>query len=188
MSATDSSLLRPGLLGRTTVNVVVAISVLYTLLPVLWLVLAASKSRDALFSSDLLSLGDFSFVRNFQDLFAMDGGLYSRWYLNSLLYAVLGAAVGSLLSVACGYAFDKYRFRHKEKLFGLVLAAVMVPQTVLALPLYLMASAAAWSTPSGRCSSRCCSTRSACTSAASSAGATYPTRCWRRRGWTGRAS
>ncbi|MFE7565466.1 carbohydrate ABC transporter permease [Streptomyces sp. NPDC057539] len=131
---------RPRLLGRSVVNLVVGISVLYTLLPVLWLVLAAGKSRDALFSSDLLSLSDFSFLRNLKDLFAMDGGLYSRWYGNSLLYAVVGAALGALISIACGYAFDKYRFRHKEKLFGLVLAAVMVPQTVLALPLYLMAS------------------------------------------------
>jgi len=142
MSATGSTLLRPRLLGRTTVNAVVLISVLYTLLPALWLVLAASKDRDALFGSDLLSLSDFSFAQNLRDLFAMDGGQYGRWYLNSLLYAVLGAGVGALVSVACGYAFDKYRFRHKEKLFGLVLAAVMVPQTVLALPLYLMASQA----------------------------------------------
>ncbi|MFI5661274.1 carbohydrate ABC transporter permease [Streptomyces sp. NPDC051684] len=142
MSATDSTLLRPRTLGRATVNVVVAISVLYTLLPVLWLVLASAKSRDALFSSSILSFSDFSFVQNLKDLFAMDGGLYTRWYGNSLLYAVLGAAIGALISVACGYAFDKYHFRHKEKLFGLVLAAVMVPQTVLALPLYLIASAA----------------------------------------------
>ncbi|MFJ5226753.1 carbohydrate ABC transporter permease [Streptomyces sp. NPDC088400] len=134
--------LRPRLLGRSVVNLVVGISVLYTLLPVMWLVLASAKNRDALFSSDLLSLSDFSFVRNLKDLFAMDGGLYSRWYGNSLLYAVLGAAIGALVSIACGYAFDKYRFPHKEKLFGLVLAAVMVPQTVLALPLYLMASGA----------------------------------------------
>ncbi|MCX5536614.1 carbohydrate ABC transporter permease [Streptomyces sp. NBC_00006] len=141
MSATDSTLLRPRMLGRATVNVVVAISVLYTLLPVLWLVLASTKSRDALFSSSILSFSDFSLVQNLKDLFAMDGGLYSRWYGNSLLYAVLGAAIGALISVACGYAFDKYHFRHKEKLFGLVLAAVMVPQTVLALPLYLIASA-----------------------------------------------
>lgn len=132
--------LRPRLLGRSVVNLVVGISVLYTLLPVLWLVLAATKDRNALFSSNILSLGDSSFVQNIKDLFAMDGGLYGRWYGNSLLYAVLGAALGALVSVACGYAFDKYRFAHKEKLFGLVLAAVMVPQTVLALPLYLMAS------------------------------------------------
>jgi multiple sugar transport system permease protein len=140
MSATDPTLTRPRTLGRATVNVVVAVSVLYTVLPVVWLLLAATKSRDALFSSSILSFRDFSLVRNVKDLFAMDGGLYGRWYGNSLLYAVLGAALGALISVACGYAFDKYHFRHKEKLFGLVLAAVMVPQTVLALPLYLIAS------------------------------------------------
>ena len=133
---------RPRLLGQAVVNVVVGLSVLYTLLPVLWLVLASTKNRDALFNSDVLSLNGFSFWQNLQDVFTMDDGIYSRWYLNSLLYAVFGALISALVSVACGYAFDKYRFRHKEKLFGLVLAAVMVPQTVLALPLYLMASAA----------------------------------------------
>ncbi|MGW7271015.1 carbohydrate ABC transporter permease [Streptomyces sp. NPDC054864] len=141
MSADTLTAHRPRLLGRTVVNTVVGIAVLYTLLPVLWLVLAASKNRDALFSSNFFTLTDFSFVQNLRDLFAMDGGLYGRWYTNSLLYAVLGAAISALVSVACGYAFDKYRFAHKEKVFGLVLAAVMVPQTVLALPLYLMASA-----------------------------------------------
>ncbi|MFG3256148.1 carbohydrate ABC transporter permease [Streptomyces sp. NPDC048172] len=129
-----------GLLGRGAVNALVTLSVLYTLLPVLWLLLAATKNRDALFSADLLSLGDFSFLANLSDLFSMEDGIYGRWYVNSLLYAVLGALIGSMVSVACGYAFDKYRFRHKEKLFGLVLAGVMVPPTVLALPLYLMAS------------------------------------------------
>lgn len=129
------------LLGRTTANAVVGIAVLYTLLPVLWLLLAATKNTDALFNSDLLSVKDFSFTDNLSKLFGIDGGIYGRWYVNSLLYAVLGAALGAMVSVAAGYAFDKYHFRHKEKLFGLVLAAVMVPQTVLALPLYLMASA-----------------------------------------------
>jgi multiple sugar transport system permease protein len=142
MSATGapSALVRSRASGRAVVNVVVGISVLYTLLPVLWLLLASTKNRDALFSSNVLSLAHFAFVANLRALFTSDGGLYLRWYGNSLLYAVLGAAVGAMVSIACGYAFDKYRFRHKEKMFGLVLAAVMVPQTVLALPLYLIAS------------------------------------------------
>jgi multiple sugar transport system permease protein len=141
MSTTElPTALRPRLLGRVAVNTVVGIGVLYTLLPVLWLVLAATKDRDALARSDVLSLGGFSFFSNLADLSREDAGLYGRWYVNSLLYAVVGAAVSALVSLACGYAFDKYQFRHKEKLFGLVLAAVMVPQTVLALPLYLMAS------------------------------------------------
>ncbi|GAA2786296.1 carbohydrate ABC transporter permease [Crossiella cryophila] len=142
MSTTDLPVaLRPRLFGRIAVNTVVGLFVLYTLLPVLWLVLAATKDRDALFNSEVLSLTNFSFWQNLVDVFTEDKGLFGRWYLNSLLYAGVGAGISAVLSVACGYAFDKYVFRHKEKLFGLVLAAVMVPQTVLALPLYLMASA-----------------------------------------------
>ena len=56
MSATGTTALRPRLLGRATVNAVVAISVLYTLLPVLWLVLAAAKNRDALFGEPAVPL------------------------------------------------------------------------------------------------------------------------------------
>ncbi|GAB3894555.1 carbohydrate ABC transporter permease [Kibdelosporangium lantanae] len=128
------------LTSRLAVNVIVGLAVLYTMLPVLWLLLASTKNRDALFNSDILSFKDFSFGDNLHNLFTMDNGIYGTWYVNSLLYGVLGAAISAMVSVAAGYAFDKYRFRHKEKLFGLVLAAVMVPQTVLALPLYLMAS------------------------------------------------
>lgn len=128
------------LTSRTVANAVVLIAALYTLLPGLWLLLASTKNSDALFSSDILSFGDFSLWRNLTDLFSMEEGIYGRWYVNSLLYAVVGALVGSLISVAAGYAFDKYEFRHKEKLFGLVLTGVMVPPTVLALPLYLVAS------------------------------------------------
>ncbi|AEM83283.1 carbohydrate ABC transporter permease [Streptomyces violaceusniger] len=131
---------RSRLTSRGIANAVVLIAALYTMLPALWLLLASTKNADALFGSDILSFGDFSFGRNLSDLFSMDGGLYGEWYVNSLLYAVVGALVGSLISVAAGYAFDKYEFRHKEKLFGLVLTGVMVPPTVLALPLYLVAS------------------------------------------------
>ncbi len=131
---------RSKLTSRGIANAVVLIAALYAMLPALWLLLASTKNADALFGSDILSFGDFSFGRNLSDLFSMDGGLYGEWYINSLLYAVVGALVGSLISVAAGYAFDKYEFRHKEKLFGLVLTGVMVPPTVLALPLYLVAS------------------------------------------------
>ena len=105
------------LTSRTVATTVVGLAALYALLPALWLLLASTKNSDALFSSDILSLGDFSLWRNLTDLFSMEEGIYGRWYVNSLLYAVVGALVGSLISVAAGYAFDKYEFPHKEKLF-----------------------------------------------------------------------
>ncbi|WP_184503547.1 carbohydrate ABC transporter permease [Streptomyces botrytidirepellens] len=140
LRTTPGSGVRSRLTSRGVANAVVLIAALYTMLPALWLLLASTKNADALFGSDILSFGNFSFASNLSDLFSMDGGLYGEWYVNSLLYAVVGALTGSLISVAAGYAFDKYEFRHKEKLFALVLTGVMVPPTVLALPLYLVAS------------------------------------------------
>lgn len=126
--------------GRLAANVVVGLGVLYALLPLLWLLLASTADSEALFASDFFSLNHFALLDNVRDLLAQDDGAYLRWYGNSLLYAVGGAAVGALISTAAGYVFDKFEFTGKRPLFALILISVMVPATVLALPLYLLAS------------------------------------------------
>ncbi|RII15949.1 L-arabinose transport system permease protein AraQ [Streptomyces sp. YIM 130001] len=126
--------------GRVVANVVVGVSVLYALLPLLWLLLASTVDAEALFASDFFDLSNFAFIDNIRALLAQDDGAYLTWYGNSLLYAVGGAAVGALVSTAAGYVFDKFEFAGKRALFALILISVMVPATVLALPLYLLAS------------------------------------------------
>ncbi|MBZ6134658.1 carbohydrate ABC transporter permease [Streptomyces olivaceus] len=126
--------------GRIVVNAVVGLSVLYTLLPLVWLLLASTVDSEALFASDFFDLSNFALVDNVRALLAQDDGAYLTWYRNSLLYAVGGAAVGALISTAAGYVFDKFEFTGKRPLFALILISVMVPATVIALPLYLLAS------------------------------------------------
>ncbi|WP_406514324.1 carbohydrate ABC transporter permease [Streptomyces sp. NBC_00161] len=111
-------------------------------MPLAWLVLAATKNRRDLFATDPYAPGDFSLLANLGEVFTYDDGIFGRWLANSLLYTVVGSTLSALVSVACGYAFHAYEFRHKEKLFAVVLAGILVPATVLQLPLYLMASAA----------------------------------------------
>ncbi|MEV8060313.1 carbohydrate ABC transporter permease [Streptomyces antimycoticus] len=138
MSTTDASSTRP--YGRIVANVLVGVSVLYALLPLLWLLIASTVDAQALFASDFFDLSHFALVDNIRTLLTQDGGAYLTWYGNSLLYAVGGAAVGALISTAAGYVFDKFEFAGKQPLFALILISVMVPATVLALPLYLLAS------------------------------------------------
>lgn len=126
--------------GRGVANLVVGVSVLYALLPLLWLLLASTVNSEALFASKFFDFSDFALIDNIRALLDEGDGVYLRWYGNSLLYAVGGAAVGALLSTAAGYVFDKYEFTGKQQLFALVLVSVMVPATVLALPMYLLAS------------------------------------------------
>ncbi|MFC7429998.1 carbohydrate ABC transporter permease, partial [Nocardia tengchongensis] len=77
---------------------------------------------------------------NLSRLFGTDDGLFGRWILNSFLYAGAGALIATLLSACAGYAMAKYPFPGREALFNLVLAGVLVPATVLALPTYLIFS------------------------------------------------
>ncbi|MEU9003896.1 carbohydrate ABC transporter permease [Streptomyces sp. NPDC048551] len=129
-------------LSHTAVNAALVLVAAYTLLPLAWLVLAATKNRRDLFATAPYSPGDFRLFDNLAELFTYGDGIFGRWLGNSLLYTVVGSTASALISVACGYAFHAYEFRHKEALFGVVLAGVLVPATVLQLPLYLMASAA----------------------------------------------
>jgi multiple sugar transport system permease protein len=73
---------------------------------------------------------------NYRTLFA-DAGI-GRYFLNSLLLA-LGATLLSLLfNVGAGYAFAKLHFRGREKLFRMLLGALVIPGQVAMLPLFLM--------------------------------------------------
>ncbi|MFC8538968.1 carbohydrate ABC transporter permease [Streptomyces sp. NPDC057249] len=127
-------------LSKAAVNGALLLAVLYMLFPLVWLVTAATKDTGSLLAGDTFSFQGFDLSKNLSDIASYGDGVYFRWYGNSLLYAGVGAAVCSLICVAAGYAFDKYEFRGKEKLFGLVLLGVLVPTTALALPMYLLAS------------------------------------------------
>lgn len=126
--------------SKTAVNAVLIMLALYTLMPISWLLIAATKNRRDLFATNGFSFGDFNLLSNIHEVFTHNDGIYGRWLLNTVVYAVVGSALSSLISVAAGYAFDKYSFAGKEKLFGVVLAGVLVPGAVLTLPMYLLAS------------------------------------------------
>ncbi len=75
-------------------------------------------------------------LSNLSQVFTYDGDIYTRWLINTLLYAGVGATLATLFAAAAGYVLAKYEFRGRQALFNLVLAGVLVPGTALALPMY----------------------------------------------------
>lgn len=57
---------------------------------------------------------------------------------NSLGVAAVSTLLGLLMTVPAGYAFAKLRFRGRERLLQLLLAALVVPGQVAMLPLFLI--------------------------------------------------
>lgn len=127
-------------LSRGVAMLIMVVFTLYFLVPVWWLLVASTKSRGDLFSTNPLWFADMNFGENLSGLLEYDGGVYLRWILNSLGYAGGGALVATLLAGMCGYALAKYRFPGRELIFNVVLGGVLVPATALALPLFLLFS------------------------------------------------
>ncbi|MBC8090496.1 MAG: carbohydrate ABC transporter permease [Pseudonocardia sp.] len=126
----------PASVGLAMVFLVIAAG--YFLMPVYWLVVNATKSQRDLVTTNGFAFADIQLGQNLADLFARDDGVFLRWALNSLFYAGVGAAVGTVLAAMAGYGIAKYSFRGREVLFGFALGGVLVPATALALPLFLM--------------------------------------------------
>ncbi|WP_420310449.1 carbohydrate ABC transporter permease [Streptomyces sp. YS-B37] len=127
--------------GSTPLTVAMFLMLAYTLLPLFWLLMSSTKNSKSLFSSFGLWFGDgFHFFQNVHDVLTYDDGIYLRWFGNTLLYSVVGAGGAAVIATAGGYALAKYEFRGKKALFALVLGAVTIPTTALAVPTYLLFS------------------------------------------------
>ena len=127
--------------GSTALTVAMCLMLGYTLLPLFWLLMSSTKDSSSLFSSFGLWFGHgFHLFTNVHDVLTYDGGIYLRWFVNTLLYSVVGAGGAAVIATAGGYALAKYEFRGRKLLFALVLGAVTIPATALAVPTYLLFS------------------------------------------------
>jgi multiple sugar transport system permease protein len=119
-------------------TVFILICVGYFLLPLFWLVVASTKSNDDLFTSFGLWFADFNLLENIQTVLTFQDGVFIRWAVNSLIYAVVSAVGAAFLATAAGYGFAKYQFPGSTALFAITLGAIMIPLAALTVPTYLL--------------------------------------------------
>ena len=130
---------RPPLRRRIALvpTLTLVLGAVYTLLPVAWVIIASTKSGSELFSTFTFLPGT-GFADNIRQLDAYRDGVYWTWMGNSALYAGLGALLSTCVSAVSGYALATYRFRGRETIFNVLLAGVLMPPIILAIPQYLL--------------------------------------------------
>ncbi len=119
-----------------TVNGLLAVLALVTLFPLLWMLSVSLMPQGSASTFPPPLLPAHPTLANYRTLFvAADLG---RYLLNSLIVSggiTLGALVCNLLA---GYAFAKLRFAGRDRVFGLLLAALVIPSQVAMMPLFLL--------------------------------------------------
>lgn len=127
---------RTGRVRKPLLYTVASVGLLVMAAPFLWMALSAFKTRQDLTASPPVWIPTTWTLDNFSAL--LDQLDMPRYFLNSLIVAVLVTVSNLLFCSMLGYALAKLDFSGRSKVFGLVLAALMVPGNLMILPLYVL--------------------------------------------------
>lgn len=131
----------PGLgpwLGRATTAVTLSGAALFFVLPLIWLLVAITKSGEALERRGPFTPGSWSdLVANWNELIGFQDHAVVGWLANSALYSLLALAITLAVSIPAGYALARIRFRGRRLLLVTTLVVMLMPNTALVLPVFL---------------------------------------------------
>ncbi|MDR0958866.1 MAG: carbohydrate ABC transporter permease [Propionibacteriaceae bacterium] len=122
-------------------TIVTAIFAIYALMPLVWLLINATKTQHDYVSTFGFAFGhSFALFDNIADTFAYRDGIFARWFLNTIMYVVIGAGGATLLAILGGYGLAKFRFPGRKAVMAVIMGAIAVPSTALTVPLFLLFS------------------------------------------------
>ena len=123
---------------RLLIGLLLAAFVVFFILPVLWLLLAATKTDPQLVSSSPLAFGSWHVLRhNWDALTSFQGDTILLWLRNSTLYASLALVITLVAAIPAGYALAMTEFRGRRLLLITTLVVMLMPATTLVIPLFL---------------------------------------------------
>lgn len=113
--------------------ILLTVGLLLTGGPLVWMLITAFTSPDALAATPP-RYGEFS-LENFKVLLA--AGNIVRWTINSFLVSAAVTIAQTIFNALAAFGFAAGRFKGREAIFMVLLAAMMVPGQIVMLPLFL---------------------------------------------------
>jgi multiple sugar transport system permease protein len=130
------------IVGPAARNLLFVLAILFFGVPIVWLLLAPTKTTNGLQYLSPLAFGNLDQLGvTATNLFGYSDGIIWRWALNSLWYTSVSLVVAVAVAVPAGYALAKLPFRGSRIVLFVTLLTMIVPSAALILPLYLEMSA-----------------------------------------------
>ncbi len=128
--------IRPGTIVKTIIMVVIAIGFVY---PILALLLAPTHSQAGVGG---VAIGTWANVQYaWGQIMAFDNGIFLAWIGNTVFMVGLGTILAILVCIPTGYALARLKFRGRMTLLIVTLLMMVMPNTVLVIPIFLEVSA-----------------------------------------------
>ena len=124
--------------GTWWVYVALSIGLVFLVGPFLWMVANSVKTSAELHHVPPTWIPQTFTLDNYTTIFTKLN--FPQYFVNSVIVATIVVASNLLFCSMIGYALAKLRFRGKSAVFLIVLATIMVPQTVYLVPLFVLMS------------------------------------------------
>jgi multiple sugar transport system permease protein len=106
--------------------------------PIIWLLLAPTKTDGQLLSQSPFAFGSLSTLgHTFNRVVNYDGQSLLVWLKNSAIYSFGGTALAVLAAIPAGYGLALTHFIGRKTLLSITLVVMIMPATALVLPLFL---------------------------------------------------
>jgi multiple sugar transport system permease protein len=110
----------------------------YFFVPMLWLVLATSKSAPQLLVLNPLAFGSFQRIQEaWQRIIEYQDGEVLLWAFNSIRYVIWALVLSLAISLPAGYILAVARFPGRRLLLWLTLITMLLPASALVLPMFM---------------------------------------------------
>jgi len=118
------------------INAALVLLALIALAPLLWMLSVSFMPAGAASHFPPPLLPSRFTLDNYRELFVRIG--IGHYFVNSVIVASAITVLSLLVNTMAGYAFAKLQFRGRERIFAVLLAALVIPAQVTMLPLFLM--------------------------------------------------
>ena len=123
-------------MARIAANAALLAALMVVAAPLVWMVSASLLPDGGATKLPPVFIPDSPTLVQYAKLFArMDFG---RYFLNSLIVAGSVTVGGLVVNSMAAFAFAKYRFAGRDKLFGALLALLVIPGQVTMFPVFLL--------------------------------------------------
>lgn len=106
------------------------------IVPFLWMVIVAFTKPDITYNMSFSNIINSLSLKQFRSLF--NGYPINNYIFNSIFVAIISALGQILICSMSGYIFARVNFKHRDKLFILYLATMMIPVQATIIPQYII--------------------------------------------------
>ncbi|MBE7188224.1 carbohydrate ABC transporter permease [Jatrophihabitans endophyticus] len=134
--------MRLSLPARTVVYLLVVVSVLLVVFPLLWMLLSAVKTNGEIINPNASLIPTDWHWSNIKQ--AWEAAPFGRYFANTALFSVVTTIGQVATGLLAGYAFAMFDFPLRRVLFYVVLSGLMIPFTVVIVPVVQIVADLHW--------------------------------------------